>query len=139
LPLVANGDRFYLIRLAGTSANLVYAGVYRNNGVDSWVIYVRNGASWIGYATNASAAAPQMNSWTSVELHWKSDSTAGLAELYVNGVKILSVTGINTAYYGNAVRVDFGMPYSNEASSRTSNTVTVYADSAVIDNKYINP
>jgi len=138
LPLVNNGDRFYLLRLAG-SQNLVYAGIRRSNGVDRWVIYVRNGANWRDYSSNTSAPVPKTGVWYSVELHWKMSSTAGLAELYINGVKIISVTGTNTASYGNAVRIDFGIPYSFEANARASNRITIYADSAVIDNKYISP
>jgi len=139
LPLVSNGDRFYLLRLVGGTTSLIYAGIRRNGGVDSWVIYVRNGANWMGYVSNASAPLPVMGSWVCVELHWKSDATQGLAELYINGVKIISVTGINTANYGNAMRIDFGMPYSYEANARPTNTITIYADSAVIDNKYVGP
>jgi len=139
LPLVSTGDRFYFIRLVGASSTLVYAGIRRSGGVDSWVIYVRNGANWNGYVTNASAPLPAMGSWVCVELHWKNDATQGLAELYVNGVKIISITGINTATYGNAMRIDFGMPYSYEANARPTNTITIYADSAVIDNKYVGP
>jgi hypothetical protein len=138
LPLVSNGDRVYFLRLVGTQ-NLVYAGIRRNNGVDSWVLYVRNGASWMDWVSNSTAPLPQMGSWVSVELHWKNDAAQGLAELYVNGVRVISVTGINTASYGNAVRVDFGMPYSYSATARATNRLTIYADSAVIDNKYIGP
>jgi hypothetical protein len=113
----------------------VYAGIRRDNGVDRWIIYVRNGANWLNYVSNATAPLPQMGSWVSIELHWKMSSTAGLAELYVNGVKVISVTGINTASYGNAVRVDFGLPYA----MGVQNNITIYSDSAVISQKYIGP
>jgi hypothetical protein len=55
------------------------------------------------------------------------DAAAGLAELYVDGVKVIDVNGINTASYGNAVRVDFGVV--NAAGVQKS--LTVYGDCVV--------
>jgi hypothetical protein len=135
LPLIDNGDRLYLLRLAGTqiTQTLVYAGIRRDSGVDRWVVYVRNGANWYGYVSNSSAPLPQTGKWTCVELHWKMSSTQGLVELYVNNVKIISVSGINTGYYGNAARVDFGLPYAGSVQK----SVVVYADDACISQSYI--
>jgi len=133
LPLIDNGDRFYLLRLVG-SQNLVYAGIRRDGGVDRWVVYVRNGANWMGW-TSAATPLPQKGKWVCVELHWKMSSTAGIVELYIDGAKIITVTGINTTSYGNATRVDFGLVYANGVQ----NSLTIYADSAAINNTYISP
>jgi hypothetical protein len=132
LPLTDNGDRLYLIRFTGTQI-LAYAGIRRESGVDKWVIYVRNGANWYGYVSNSSAPLPQTGKWICVELHWKMSSTQGLVELYVNNVKIISVTGINTGYYGNATRVDFGLPYVGDVQK----SLSVYADDACISQSKI--
>jgi hypothetical protein len=132
LPLIDNGDALYLLRLAGTRT-LAYAGIRRYSGVDRWVVYVRNGANWYGYVSNSSAPLPQTGKWICVELHWKMSSTQGLVELYVNNVKIISVSGINTGYYGNAARVDFGLPYVGDVQK----SILVYADDARISQSYI--
>lgn len=131
LPLNDNGDKLYLLGLAGTQT-LVYAGIQRDSGVDRWVVYVRNGANWYSYA-NSSAPLPQSGKWVCVELHWKMSSTQGLVELYVNNVKIVSASGINTGYYGNATMVNFGLPYVGYVQK----SVLVYADDACISQSYI--
>jgi hypothetical protein len=132
LPLVDNGDRLYLLRLSGTQT-LVYAGIRRDAGVDRWVVIVRNGASWINYASNVSATLPQTGKWFSLELHWKMSSSNGLVELYVNNIKTIVVSGVNTGYYGNATRADFGLPYLGAVQK----SITVYADDAVISQSYV--
>ena len=135
LPLIDNGDRLYLLRLAGTqiTQTFVYAGIRRDSGVDRWVLYVRNGANWYGYVSNSSAPRPQTGKWVCVELHWKMSSTQGLVELYVNNVRIVTVSGINTGYYGNAARADFGLPYAGSVQKN----ILVYADDARISQSYI--
>jgi hypothetical protein len=131
LPLVDNSDRLYFLRLVG-GQTLVYTGIMREGGVDRWVILVRNGANWMNWKS-AATPSPQMGTWVCVELHWKSDATQGLAELYINGVKIVWVTGINTAYYGKATRVDFGLPYAIGVQKK----VIIQGDSAKISKTYI--
>lgn len=132
LPLTDNGDRLYLLRLGG-SQTLAYVGIRRDLGVERWVVDVRNGANWFGYVSNSSAPLPQNNKWICVELHWKMSSTQGLVELYVNNVKIMSVSGINTGYYGNATVVDFGLSYVGGVQK----SILVYADDARISQSYI--
>jgi len=134
LPLVDEGDRFYLLRLAGTSQNLVYAGIRRDGGVDKWMVYARNGANWMDWTYN-DTVLPETGRWICVELHWKLDSAAGLVELYVDGSKIIEVTGIDTDNYGNAVRVEFGLIYA----SGVQNSLTVYGDCAVVSQTYVGP
>lgn len=133
LPLLYNGDRFYLIGLQGTS-NQVYAGVWRTAGIDRWVIHAKNGTNWMNFVTNTSAPLPSTNRWVTIELHWKESSTTGLVELYVNGVKIITVTGINTASYGNTTRIDFGLAYAYLRKN-----ITIYGDDATISNTYVAP
>lgn len=131
LPLTDNQDRFYLIRLTG-SQNLVYAGIRHDGGVDKWVVLVRNGVNWMNW-NYAASPLPQKGGWVCVELHWKMNSTQGLVELYVDGVRIISISGINTAYYGNTTRVDFGLPYAFGVQKN----LIIYADSAKISKTYI--
>jgi uncharacterized repeat protein (TIGR02543 family) len=136
LPLNDNGDRFYFIRLlAGNGqTGLAYAGIRRDNGVDEWVLYALNGytAVW----TYAQSPLPQNGVWYSVELHWKlGGSGAGVVQLYLDGVKIIEVTGINTAYFGNARRVDFGLVQA----TLVQKNLAIYADGAVVSQSYVGP
>jgi hypothetical protein len=127
LPLIDNGDRFYFLRLQGSSIAIAYAGIRKVNGVDKWTIYLRTdkGGSW---TDAANGPLPQVGKWYCIEIHWKMDSSNGLMELYVDGVKIISVTNVNTAPYGNAKRLDFGIVNA----VGVQNSLTVYGDCLVI-------
>jgi hypothetical protein len=46
-----------------------------------------------------STASPPLNTWHCVEVHWKKDSVNDVGELWVNGVKVPSLIGRNTAAY----------------------------------------
>ena len=134
LPLADNGDRFYFLRLRGDSQNLIYAGIRRDGGVDKWVIYGRNGARWMGWIYSSTLVA-ETSRWYCVELHWKKHSTAGLIELYVDGAKILEIDRINTAYYGNAKQVNFGLIYA----ASVQNSLIIYGDRCEVYQSYIGP
>jgi hypothetical protein len=81
-----------------------------------------------------SAASPSINTWYSVELHWKRDSTNGFGELYVNGVLVVSITNRNTASYSNANTVRFGLPEIYRCASTTA-----IADDCIVSSSYIGP
>jgi hypothetical protein len=69
-----------------------------------------------------------------MEAHWKSGATDGLGELLVAGVRVCSITGRNTAYYGNVSQVRFGLPQVYNCASTTA-----YCDCAKIVKTYIGP
>ena len=136
LPLSDDGDRFYQIRLGGSTstANIAYAGIMRDEGVDKWVLFIRNGSTWSGYIY-ADSPLPVTGQWVCLELHWKLDSTAGFAELYVDDQLAVSVHGLNTASLGNAMRVDFGIVQATSIQ----NSLTVYGDNAAVSRAKIGP
>ena len=134
LPLVDNSDRLYFLRLGGASQNLVYVGIRRDGGVDKWMVYARNGAGWMDW-TYADSPVAEKWRWYCVELHWKQHSAAGMIELYVDGAKVLEINGINTAYYGSAKQVDFGLIYASDVQ----NTLTIYGDDCVVSQSYVGP
>lgn len=130
--IVQNPDYFYLLMLTAGSNYVAYAGWKQSaSGHIYWNLMIRDGTS---YVSAYSASTPAKNTWYCVELHWKSDSTSGLGELYLDGNLVCSVKNRNTAHYGPATTVRFGLP---EIYSCT-NTV-VYADSAAISSSYIGP
>jgi hypothetical protein len=54
-------------------------------------------------------------------------------ELYVDGVKILEITSLNTDTYGEADRVEIGVIQAKNVQ----NSLQVYGDCVVVSNSYI--
>jgi hypothetical protein len=114
--IVDNGDSISFIAFANATGNYAaYAGWGKTGGVVRWCLVL---GSTIVYST----ATPSLNTWYCVELHWKKGTTNGLGELYVNGVKVCSITGKNTAAYGSVSQAIFGLAVLNCASA------TAYCD-----------
>jgi hypothetical protein len=122
-------DRFYFIRFRAGPNNTAYAGWRQVNGTVIWRLTVRDGAGW---ATNFSTATTSLNQWYCVELHWIGDSTAGGAELWVDGEKTCSIQDKNTASLGKTARVLFGL-----AESYNCSATTIYCDNCEISKSYI--
>jgi len=127
--IVDNNDRFSFIMLLTGSTSLTYAGWARTNGVVKWTLMIRSGT---GSVVAYSAMIPSINTWYSVELHWKRDSTNGFGELYVNGVLVVSITNRNTASYSSANTVRFGLPEIYRCASTTA-----IIDDCVVSSSYI--
>jgi len=134
LSLRDNSDRLYLIQFLSGSELLTGAGIRRDNGVDKWIIFGRDGTSWVDPEYSSS---PSVNgyTWYCVELHWKRSTTNGIIELYVNGNKILDITGINTDRYGNVNGVKTGIVMGTNLQQ----DVIVYSDNMIISDGYIGP
>ncbi|MDQ1279517.1 MAG: hypothetical protein QG670_779, partial [Thermoproteota archaeon] len=126
-----NSDRFQLITLQAGSNNVAYAGWYRTSSGVRWFLSIRSGSSTV---TAYSSTAPATGQWYGVELHWKADATNGLGELWVNGVKVVSLTGRNTAYYGGVTSIRYGLPELYGCSSTRVNL-----DCVKVGNSYISP
>jgi len=123
--IVDNGDRISFIAFANVSGYYAaYAGWCKIGGVLKWSLVL---GSTVVYSTSS----PSLNTWYCVELHWKKGTTTGLGELYVNGVKVCSITGKNTAPYGSISQAIFGLALRNCASA------TAYCDCTKIAIKYI--
>jgi len=134
LPLSDNDDRFYFIRLRTSSQSLAGVGIRHNADVDSWVLYGANGSGLVGPAY-ANSPTIQTGKWYCIELHWKKDAVQGLVELYVDGAKILQITSIDTSYYGNASKVDFGLI----SATNVEQTQIIYGDCFKLATAYIGP
>jgi hypothetical protein len=134
LPLDDNEDRLYFIRFTVNGQSLAGAGIRRISGVDSWVIYARDGATLVGPAS-AQSPSPQNGRWYCIELHLKSSSTQGQVQLYVDGTKILEISNINTASLDNPDAVDFGLI----SAMNIQHSVIVYGDCFICSSKYVGP
>ena len=127
----ANDNRFYFIIFKAGGASVAFAGWRMTGGVAKWTLLIRHGTSWVSvYSTNS----PLLNQWYCAELHWKKDAVAGLGELWVDGALACSISGRNTAYYGDANRLDFGL-----AEIVNCGATTVYGDCANISSSYRGP
>jgi hypothetical protein len=126
-----NDDRFYLIIFRAGSNPVAFAGWRQIGGIVRWNLLIRDGTGWAGaYSTTS----PSLNQWYCIELHWKKDGTNGIGELWINGLLVCSITGKNTAYYGDINLVDFGLTEIVNCGA-----TTVYGDCCVISNTYIGP
>jgi len=128
--IVEEADRFYFIILAG-SDNVAYAGWRKVGGVARWCLAIRNGSSTV-FAYSVSS--PALNQWYCVELRWKKDAVNGLGDLWVNGVKTCSLSGKNTASYGDVTTTRFGLP-----TPYYCGPTTVYLDCVKVSSAYIDP
>ena len=129
--LVDNDDRMYFIKFLNiaTASLLAAAGWRMNLGVLKWTLSGRNGAGYIiTYGTT-----PVIQRWYCVELYWKEDAAAGAYTLYVDGAQKCASTGKDTADYGDADSVRFGI-----AEALALNTDSqVYADCCIVNSAYI--
>jgi len=114
-----------------SGTNIAYAGWRQTNGVVKWNLMIRSGT---GYVTAYSAESPSLNTWYSMEVHWKRDSVNGFGELYVNGVLVVSITNTNTASYSGVTTVRIGLPEIYGCASTAA-----YVDNCVVATTYIGP
>ncbi|MCL5877803.1 MAG: glycoside hydrolase family 5 protein [Candidatus Bathyarchaeota archaeon] len=101
-----NGDRFYVLRFSDSSGNdIALAGVRREDGVNKWMLFAGN-----TYKTSA-AVSVSTDRWYNVELHWDAQKT--LAEMFVNGVKILEIKiNVNTTANTTVANAEMGILYT---------------------------
>jgi len=127
--IVQNDDRFYFIAFRAGSNNVAYAGWRKINGVVKWTLLIKSGTSSI---VSYSTSSPALYRWYRVELHWTMSTSAGRGDLWVNGVKVASLSGRNTAALGSVNSVRFGLPLiANCGATRA------YADCLVLSKNYI--
>jgi hypothetical protein len=125
-------DQAYLISIKAGSAFVAYAGLRVQNGVVKWNLQVREGTGWANAYAPVNVTA--LSGWLNFELYWKGDVTNGQGALYVGGTKVCSLTGKNTAVFGNANSVSFGLPEIVKCGA-----LAVYCDCVRIANTYISP
>ncbi|MCW3992201.1 MAG: hypothetical protein NWE79_05805 [Candidatus Bathyarchaeota archaeon] len=131
LPLVDDGDKFHLFRFRALGKLLTRAGIIRQGGVDRWTLFAKDGTSPVN--VYSSSPAVEEGRWYCVELHWRRHSSQGLAELYLDGVKVLDITGIDTDAYGDVYNVQFGVVQGRNLQ----NSVRVYGDCVAVSDTYI--
>ncbi len=131
LTLYDNTDRYYFIRFQANDNSIAGAGIRRNDGINNWIIFVRDGSSLIGPYYASTPIQP--NSWYCVELHWKKDPSNGLVELFIDGEQVISRTSLDSDNLGNVNRVNMGIV----SATNLNDNLVVYGDEMVISSEYI--
>jgi hypothetical protein len=117
--LVDEGDHSYFIVFRAADGNsLACAGCRYMGGQIKWCLRLRQGTGYVdvyGSRDNMRTIGDALvyvnpYGWFCFELHWKKGTTTGGADLWVNGVKVCSSWGKNTASYGDARSVRVGLP-----------------------------
>lgn len=95
-----------MLRFSDSSGNdIALAGVRREDGVNKWMLFAGN-----TYKTSA-AVSVSTDRWYNVELHWDAQKT--LAEMFVNGVKILEIKiNVNTTANTTVANAEMGILYT---------------------------
>jgi hypothetical protein len=117
-------DRFYFVILRAGSTPVAFAGWRVSGGVVRWNLLIRRGTGWAGALSDVS---PVVGRWYDVEVHWLSGVVDGVAELFVDGELVCSVSGVDTSAFGGVSRVEFGLPELVNCGS-----TVVYADNFTI-------
>ena len=135
LPLDDNDDRFGLLTILGSTSGWIIVNfrIQRVLGVDKFFLIMTSGeAVWATATTEA--LYPQSDTWYCFELYFKVHSTEGEGRVWIDGVEYLTITGKNTAHYGNIDHVGFGL-----VSTNVQHYVEIYGDCAVLGTSYIGP
>jgi len=126
-------DRSYFIRLKSNNEWLASIGIRKVNNVNQWVLYARDGDTWPGPRFSQQPNV-ELGRWYSIELSWKK-SVEGSVDVFINGQKMIGLSGIDTSYFGNVDAVEVGItPNVNNL-----NGLVVYVDDLVISTDYIGP
>lgn len=118
--IVDDNDHFYMMSLKTENSTVAYAGWWKTGGLVKWCLVIRHGTDNV---FSYSRSAPSSNRWYSVELRWKRSSTSGFGELWIDGTRVCSITGMNTAAFGDVKQIRVGLP-GTYYSARTA----VYVD-----------
>jgi hypothetical protein len=129
--LYDNGDVLHLIRLRTGSEDVLSAGWRRTSSGIRWNLWIRDGS---GYSYAYSSSAPVTNEWYNVEVYWLKSGSSGKGVLYVNGSPVITITGKNTANYGDVTQVSFGIAEAINAAY-----TKVYGDTVKVSTEYIGP
>ena len=120
------------------------------SGNYEWFIHYPSESGYEGYDNSLSAAfIPSSGTWYCLEIKAVVSDTVGEARLYVNGVEVITATGLDTGTNAlNATEVGIGLIDNNQPTSDKSfdagvwsgaNYIEVYEDDVVVADSYIGP
>ena len=127
----SNGFSQNFMFLEGSPVNIAWVYVYNDGGTLRWQIQYRTS---VGYFYSYAASGPALNTWYSVELYVKIDSVNGEYKLIVNGVQVISITGVDNAFGHNGVTRVIPIIICDEILA-----ATIYFDSIIIADTIVGP
>lgn len=143
VPVIAINDRFLLCDLRKDTASdgLWRAGLINDGGTIKWVIYDMFGITGtppIAVDYIGPAVTIDNTHWYCVELKVLISATVGELRLYVDGVEVITQTGLDMGTVAGISTVFFGI-FSTKTPPYSPDTVYLgsYMDDCVIDSNYI--
>lgn len=121
--LIDEGDTVYFMRFSDGIQALARAGIRKEAGILKWLLY--SGGT---YKTCPIAVSADI--WYDVELHW--NSTKGIAEMFVNGRKILQIN-VSSDYKISAEFIDIGIM----STRNVQNQLKIDCDSFTLSTTYV--
>jgi hypothetical protein len=136
LSVTAGVAMVYVIQQEGNDF-IAWACLVRNTaGSYQWQIETYNPSTGVtnDYPSSSTFSGPIAGNWYCVELYTLKSSSAGIVTMWVNGVQVVTVTGLNTgADQINEFRAEAWTAWN------APNPGTVYLDDVVSASSYINP
>jgi len=112
-----------------------YAGVYRTGDIDYWAVYYYNGAT-PGLTWNVSAVEALPSTNYNIEVGMYRHDTAGWVRLWVDGVLVIEITGVDTLAAGDRT-LDYARFGANFADAPVDSDLIVYMDDCRVNHKRI--
>ena len=120
--LKEDGDTILLMQFTNGEKSLASVGVKRELGVNRWTLEVG------GFSKTASQVIP--NQWYALELRY--DAMKGVAQLIVDGEKVLEMSILDTDLRVTIKRFDVGIVSATSVTNTTTDKLVVYADSVML-------
>ncbi|UCE95597.1 MAG: hypothetical protein JSV51_07725, partial [Candidatus Bathyarchaeota archaeon] len=112
-------------------ATIAAATVYNDDGTVKWAMVYEDSGD---YRAIADTPLPQLNTWYCVEIKTLVDGASGEACMDVNGVEIISRTGLDNDAYGD---IEFCVVGSTALPLGTNGISTCYVDCVAVADTYI--
>lgn len=127
LPLSDNDDRFYFLRLRSGDQSVGAVGIRRQNGVDRWTVFGRDGSDLV-WPLNLASLPLELSRWYHIELQWEKTGSLGSFVVYIDGQKMFECLNLDAAGLSNITSVQCGIVYAYGVQ----NSLIVYTDSLKI-------
>lgn len=126
-----NRGSIYITNWNGSDDMIANAGLAHWTGTDYvWTISCLNGAS-LSFFTGSSPFTLNTSQWYCLELETYISNSSGYAKLYVDGVNVLSIEGVDNDGQGNPNHAGFGQIFGSQDGEATWWDCCVIADSYI--------
>jgi hypothetical protein len=134
--LPTSGGSWCPINLRATTGSpgaLAWLELQKDSTGAYWEFHYRDSTTHTTKAVRISGAIVNANQWYSIEIHTKTDCSAGVVGCWINGKLVLEKTGLNNGEWGPLQYIRLGEIYSTPGSG----THSTYIDDLTVSNSYI--